>query len=60
VASRSDRGGSGLARKLTTWVVIALIIVWAARNPHQAADVVHSIASAAASLASHYDKHSSH
>jgi hypothetical protein len=57
---RSDREGSDFARKLATWAAIALIVIWAARNPHQAATIVHYIASAIASLASRYGKHSGH
>jgi hypothetical protein len=57
---RNDREGSGIARKLITWIIIALIIVWASRNPHQAATVIRSIASGIANLASHYGKHSTH
>jgi hypothetical protein len=54
---RNDREGSGFAHKVVTWAIIALLIVWAARNPAQAAAVVHYIASAIATLASHYGKH---
>ena len=57
---RKDDEGSSFTRKFVTWVIIALIIVWAARNPHQAAEVIHYIASGIADLASHYGKHSSH
>ena len=55
---RNDNDGSRIGRKLVTWAIIALIIVWASRNPHQAATVIHSIASGIASLASHYGNHS--
>jgi hypothetical protein len=57
---RYDREGGGFARKLATWAAIGLIVVWAARNPHQALTVIHYIASAIARLASHYGKHSGH
>lgn len=55
MASRSE--SSGVGRKLTTWVIVILITVWAAREPHQAATAVHSIATAIASAASHHGKH---
>jgi hypothetical protein len=57
---RTERETGGFARKFATWIAFALVIVWAARNPHQAATVVHYIATAIASLASHYGKHSGH
>jgi hypothetical protein len=55
---RNDRETSDFGRKLTGWVIVILITVWAAREPHQAAAAVHSIATAIASAASHYGKHS--
>lgn len=54
---RYEREGSGFAQKFVTWVIAALIIVWASRNPHQAAAIVHYIAATAAQLASHYGVH---
>lgn len=57
MARRSERESSGIGRKLATWVIVILITVWAAREPHQAAAAVHSIATAIANAASHYGKH---
>lgn len=53
----SDREGSQLARKLIMWLVIVLVTIWAARNPHQAAAAVHAIAIAMANLTSQASKH---
>jgi hypothetical protein len=50
---RDDREGSGFGRKLTVWVVVILITVWASREPHQAAAMVHTIATAIANAANH-------
>jgi plasmid stabilization system protein ParE len=50
---RSDRESSGFARKFFTWVAVIVFVIWAARNPAQAATLFHTIASAFASLASH-------
>lgn len=55
---RNERESSGFGRKLTAWVIVILITVWASRDPHQATAVVHTIATAIASAASHYGKHS--
>jgi hypothetical protein len=54
---RNDRDGSGIVGKFVTWVVIIVIIVWAARNPADAATVVRYIATAIGNLASQYGKH---
>lgn len=54
---RYEPEGSSFTGKFVTWAIIALIIVLAARNPHQAAAVVHYVASAIATLTSHYGKH---
>ncbi len=53
----SGREESHLARKLTMWIVLVLVIIWAARDPHQAADAVHAIATALANLTSQASKH---
>ena len=50
---RYERESSGFGSKLTVWVVVILITVWASRDPHQAAAVVHTIATAIASAADH-------
>lgn len=55
---RNERESSGFGRKLTAWVIVILITVWASRDPHQAAAVVHAIATAIGNAASHYGKHS--
>jgi hypothetical protein len=54
---RSDREGSNFGRKFFTWVAVLVFVIWAARNPAQAATLFHYIASAFASLASHAAKH---
>lgn len=55
---RYDHETGGFGRKLTGWAIVILITIWAAREPHQAAAVVHSIAAATASAASHYGNRS--
>jgi hypothetical protein len=50
---RNDHEGNGFGRKLTVWVVVILVTVWASREPHQAAAVVHTIATAIANAANH-------
>jgi hypothetical protein len=50
---RYERESSGFGSKLTVWVVVILITVWASRYPHQAAAVVHTIATAIANAADH-------
>lgn len=50
---RDERESSGFGSKLTVWVIVILITVWASRDPHQAAAVVHAIATAIASAANH-------
>jgi len=57
MARRNDRESSGLGAKLTTWAAVILITIWSARNPHQAAAAVHTVATAIATAASHYGKH---
>jgi len=55
---RDERESSGFGRNFTALVIVILITVWASRDPHQAAAVVHAIAAAVANAASHYGKHS--
>lgn len=50
---RYERESSGFTRKLVTWTAVLMFVIWAARNPAQAATLFHTIASAFASLASH-------
>jgi hypothetical protein len=54
---RGDRESSGFARKFFTWAAVIVFVIWAARNPAQAATLFHTIASAFASMASHASKH---
>lgn len=54
MARRSDRDSGGFGLKFTAWAVSILIAVWAGHDPHQAAMVVHSIATAIASHAAHH------
>jgi hypothetical protein len=51
---RIERERSSVARKLATWAVIALVIIWAARNPTEAVAVLHHIGTGIASLTSHH------
>jgi len=53
---RYERESSGFGRKLTAWVVVILITIWASRDPHQAAAVAHAIATAIGNAASHHGK----
>jgi hypothetical protein len=50
---RRESESSGFGRKLTAWVIVILITVWASREPHQAAAMVHTIATAIANAANH-------
>jgi hypothetical protein len=54
---RTERESTGFARKFFTWVALIVFVIWAARNPAQAAALFHTIASAFASMASHVGKH---
>lgn len=58
MASRIERDSGRAARKLVAWVIAAAIIAWAAREPHQAAAVVHSISTAIANATARYDQRS--
>jgi hypothetical protein len=51
---RDERESSGFGSKLTVWVVVILITIWASRDPHQALAVVHAIATAIGNAASHH------
>jgi hypothetical protein len=53
MARRNDRESSGFGSKLTVWVIVILITVWASRDPHQALAVVHAIAAAIGNAANH-------
>jgi hypothetical protein len=55
---RDEHESSGFGRKLTTWVIVILITVWASRDPQQAAAVVHAIGTAIGNAASHYGNRS--
>ena len=57
MSRRSDRKGSSFAGKFFTWAAVIVFVIWAARNPAQAATLFHAIASAFASMASHAGKH---
>jgi hypothetical protein len=50
---RDERESSGFGSKLTIWVIVILITVWASRNPHQALTVVHAITTAIHNAANH-------
>jgi hypothetical protein len=51
---RYDRDtGSTIGRKLIAYAVVILLIIWAARNPHQAEIVLHALGSALANWTAH-------
>jgi hypothetical protein len=50
---RDEHESSGFGSKLTVWVVVILITIWASRDPHQALAVVHAIATAIGNAANH-------
>jgi hypothetical protein len=51
---RNDRDiGSSIGRKLLAYAVVILLIIWAARNPHQAESVLHALGAALASWTAH-------
>jgi hypothetical protein len=57
---RSDRDtGSTIGRKLLAYAVVIVLIIWAARNPHQAETVLHTIGTALASWTAHAHKQGS-
>jgi hypothetical protein len=53
---RNERESGGFGRKLTAWVVVILITIWASREPHQAAAVVHAFGTTIGNASSHYGK----
>lgn len=53
MARRNDRESSGFGGKLTVWVVVILITIWASRDPHQALAVVHAIGTAISNATNH-------
>lgn len=55
---RNDHQDGSFARKFVTWAAVLVFVIWATRNPAQAATLFHDIANAFASLASHYGKNS--
>ena len=54
MARRIERESSGFGSKLTVWVAVILITIWASRDPHQALAVVHVIVTAIGNAASHH------
>lgn len=53
---RNESESSGFGRKLTAWVVVILITIWASRDPHQAAAAAHAFGTAIGNAASRYGK----
>jgi hypothetical protein len=45
--------GGDAGRKLLAYAVVIAIVIWAARNPHQAAAVLHAIGTAIATHTAH-------
>jgi hypothetical protein len=50
---RNERESSGFGSKLTLWVIVILITVWASRDPHQALAVLHAIGAAIGNAVNH-------